>query len=162
MMSKDSIVDECRENVLGKEEAAVMDGEKMESWWESGSGITELILQPPRNHSLRKRRVWKRKSTVAWSKQRAGIVWDRSDMHGSETRATVFEGHNDMTPSLRFLYSVEKKYFNHEIQVWEKNKKLRQGCNSLKSSGIVREKHCKEKQTKVENAHYVALSGRTR
>ena len=55
MISKDSIVDECRKKVL--EEAAVMDGEKMGRWRESGSGITEFILQPPRNHSLRKRRV---------------------------------------------------------------------------------------------------------
>ena len=44
-----------------------------------GGGITKFILQGPRNHSFRRRRVTKG-NVVCWSKQCAGIIQDRSDM----------------------------------------------------------------------------------
>ena len=56
----------------------------------SGSRIIKSILRAPRNHSLRKRRVVKRKLTLAWSKQR----WHHSgsQRHGSETKGHNFFG----------------------------------------------------------------------
>ena len=61
----------------------------MGSWRESGSEITELILQAPRNHSLGERRVVKKKVDCCLVKTARGHRLG-SQRHGLETKGHTF------------------------------------------------------------------------
>ena len=61
-----------------------------------GGGITKFILQAPRNHSFRRRRVTKGNVVCCLVKTVRGHH-SGSQRHGSETKRHFFEGHNDIT-----------------------------------------------------------------
>ena len=69
----------------------------MGSWRESGSEITELILQAPRNHSLAERRVMKKKVDCCLKNSARASFGIAATWFGDQG-PHFFEDHNDITP----------------------------------------------------------------